>query len=214
MATTITRDGVRGEHVEAAFADPGPGRPAVLTFDNGLSRARLAGDPALQGLLAAWFGDPLPLAWVAGTTVHVKYPIGARLLRKTNPNTIHISPRVPWTVDLHGGVERLEADLSGIDLHAFTSHGGAADVRLVLGRPSGTCTIRLDSVRALRLVRPGDVPVRIELGKGATDVALDDRRFGAVGGGLTDETSGYDTAQARYLVVVPGGAAGLAVGRA
>lgn len=211
MATTITPDGVRGAHVEAPFTDPGPGQPATLSFDNGLSQARITGDPALQGLLAAWFGDPLPLAWVAGTTVHVKYPLGARLLRKTNPNTIHLNPRVPWTVRLHGGADTLDADLSGIDLHQFTADSGVAHADLVVGRPTGTCTLRLDSVKALRLRRPGDVPVRIEVGKGVTDVALDDRRFGAVGGGLTDQTFGYDTARSRCLLVVSGGAAGLTV---
>jgi hypothetical protein len=61
-------------------------------------------------------------------------------------------------------------------------------------------------VNDLRIQRPADVPVRLEVAKGATKVALGNRSVGAVGGGLADQTSGYDESDARYLVIIAGGA--------
>jgi hypothetical protein len=47
--------------------------------------------------------------------------------------------------------------------------------------------------------------------KSATNVRLDDRRFGTVAGGLTDQTPDYRGARGRYLVIVSGGVDGLTV---
>jgi hypothetical protein len=51
--------------------------------------------------------------------------------------------------------------------------------------------------------------VRLEVARGAANLRLDQRRFGAVGRGLSDQTAGYDQAPDRYLVSVSGGADGL-----
>jgi hypothetical protein len=211
MATIITPDGVRDSHVVANIAPSGSGQPATLRFDNGVSQLRLRGDAALQERLEAWFGDPVPLVWATEQTVHVKYPLGARLLRKTHPNTIHLNPQVPWSIDVHGGADELDADLPDIDLQEFVVHGGAAEARLTLGTPTATRTIEVASVKSLSLRRPADVPVRIEVSGGITNLTLDNRRWGAVGGGLEDETPGYHTAQFRYRLVVNGGASGVTV---
>lgn len=53
--------------------------------------------------------------------------------------------------------------------------------------------------------------MRIEVAKGATKVALDDRWFGAVGNGLTDESASYGATADRYRLIVSGGVDGLTV---
>lgn len=82
---------------------------------------------------------------------------------------------------------------------------------LHLGTPAGTCTIRLSSVKELELIRPAGVPVRVEIARGCTQFALDERRFGAVGNGLADQTDGYNETTDRYLVLVARGVDGLTV---
>jgi hypothetical protein len=126
-------------------------------------------------------------------------------------STVRVSPAVAWSLDVHAGAAHLDADLRGLNLRAMSLHSGAAYGRIRLGRPAGGCTIRLSSLKDLRIERPTDVPVRIEIAKGATKVNLDDRRFGAVGNGLADHTTGYETAADRYLVLVSGGVDGLTV---
>jgi hypothetical protein len=212
MNTIVTRAGVRDEHVVVPFAEGAvAGQTARLSFDNGVSQLDLHADADLDDLLDARLTDPLPVVWAADHNVHVEYPLGSRLLRVMAPNTIRISPRVPWAIDVHGGAERLNADLTGVDVRSIAVHSGAARTSLMLGHPTGPCTIRFAAVKDLHIRRPADVPVRVEIARGSKNVTMDSRTFGAVGGGLSDQTPGYDAAGARYLVIVAGGASTVTV---
>ena len=205
MITIATREG--DEHVVVPFAQgAGAATAARLSFDNGVSRLDLRADADLDDLLDAQFSDPVPVVWAADHSIHVEYPLGSRLLRLSGTNAARISPRVPWSIDVHGGADRLSADLSGVDVRSVAVHSGAAYTSLTLGRPTGQRTLRFASVKDLRIQRPADVPMRLEIGKGATNVVLDSRSFGAVGRGLADQTSDYEGSDACYLVVIAGGA--------
>jgi hypothetical protein len=184
---------------------------ARLSFDNGVERLVLHADQALRALLAARFGEPLPLVWSTQCSVHVEYPLGSRLLRRIRPNTIRVSTAVAWSLDVHGATADMAADLTAVRVGAVSFHGGVARSRLAVGRPNGLCTIRLSSVKDLRITRPADAPVRLEVAKGATNVRLDRRRFGTVADGLSDQTASYEGARDRYLVIVSGGVDGLTV---
>jgi hypothetical protein len=202
--------GVSAERVAVPL--PGTGcKEARLSFDNGVERLQLHADQALRALLEARFGEPLPVVWSTQCNVHVEYPLGSRLLRRTRPNTIRVSTAMAWSLDVHGGTADMAADLAAVRVGAVSFHGGVAHSYLALGRPHGLCTIRLSSVKDLRLTRPANAPVRLEVAKGATNVRLDDRRFGAVADGLTDQTADYQGARGRYLVIVSGGVDGLTV---
>ena len=50
-----------------------------------------------------------------------------------------------------------------------------------------------------------------QIAKGATNVRLDDRSFGAAANGLTGQTADYQGVRGRYLVIVSGGVDGLTV---
>lgn len=207
MHTFATREGVREEHVVAAA--PAASTAARLSFDNGVERASLRADASATELLEARFGAPLPTVWADDANVHVVYPLGARLLRRSNPSSLVLNPSVPWALDFHGGVSHVDADLRGVDLRSVTFHSGAAHLRLVLDRPAETRVIRLASVKDLRIERPARVPVRLEAAKGITGVTLDDERYGAVGGGLTRSTGPSDAPG--YRLIVAGGADGVTV---
>lgn len=208
--TYATPTGVREAHVVVPF---GPERKdgARLSFDNGLEAIQLRSDERLDTMLEARFADPLPVVWATDHDIHVEYPLGSRLLRRSQQSEVTLNPAVSWSIDVHGGAAQLDAALEALRVQSVSFHSGMAHSRLGVGQPSGQCTIRLSSVQDLRIERPAGVPVRVEIAKGATDVVLDDRRFGAVGNGLADQTEGYEAMENRYLVIVSGGVAGLTV---
>src|SRR5262245_17966904 len=210
MAGDALHVGVSAERVAVPL--PGTGcEEARLSFDNGIEQLVLHADQALHALLEARFGEPLPVLWSTQCNVHIEYPLGSRLLRRTRPNTIRVSTAMAWSLDVHGGTADMAADLAAVRVGAVSFHGGVAHSYLALGRPHGLCTIRLSSVKDLRIPRPANAPVRLEVAKSATNVRLDDRRFGAVADGLTDQTADYQGARDRYLVIVSGGVDGLTV---
>ncbi|MGH3764040.1 MAG: hypothetical protein ACRDTX_02615 [Pseudonocardiaceae bacterium] len=184
---------------------------ARLSFDNGVERLEVRADKRLKALLSAQFADPHPVVWAAEHNVHVEYPLGARLLRRMQPSAVSLNPIVAWSLDVHGGAAHLDADLRGVTVQAVSFHSGIARSRLVLGNPGGERTIRLSSVKELRIDRPAGVPVRIEIAKGATNVTLDDRFFGAVGNGLADQAAGYAATADRYRLIISGGVDGLTI---
>jgi hypothetical protein len=210
MAGDALHVGVAAERVVVPL--PGTGcEQARLGFDNGVERLVLHADQALHALAEARFGEPLPVLWSTGCSVHVEYPLGSRLLRRTRPNTIRVSTVMAWSLDVHGATADMAADLTAVRVAVVSFHGGVARSRLAVGRPHGLCTIRLSSVKDLRITRPADTPVRLEVAKGATNVHLDGRRFGAVADGLSEQTAAYQGARDRYLVIVSGGVDGLTV---
>lgn len=205
MTAIATRDGVRAERVFVPITEAAR-HEARLSFDNGLERVELRTGDNPDALLTAEFGEPLPVVRTADRDVHIEYPLGSRLLRRARPTLVRINPTVPWTFDVHGGASRLDADLTDVDMRSIALHAGAAHVHLVLGHLSGPRTIRVASVKDLRIERPAGVPVRLDIAKGAVQVGLDDRRLGAVGGGLNDHTTGYTADRPHYHVTVAGGA--------
>lgn len=211
MSVIATPAGVRDPHVVVPFAATAPD-VARLSFDSGLAQLGLRAGEQLTGLMAADFADPLPLVWATGHNIHVEYPLGSRLLRRKGPSAVRLNPAVPWALDVHGGAEHLDADLTGIDVRSIAFHSGAAHLRLVLGHPTESTTIRLTSLKDLRIDRPAEVPVRLEIAKGATKVTLDDRWFGAVGGGLVAQTSRPRTSDHCYHVLVSGSADTVTIG--
>lgn len=206
MRIIATARGIRAEQVVVPFPDPlaeSHQDTARLCFDNGLAHVEL-GAAVIGRLLEARFDGPLPVVWADDGNVHVEYPLGSRLLRRSRRNSVVLNATVPWALDVHGGTAHLDADLRRVDVRSATFHSGAAHVRLALGRPAAPCTIRVASVSDLVLERPGDVPVRLEIGGGATKVELDGRWFGAVGGGLVEHAG--DGTSAGYHLIIGGGA--------
>lgn len=202
MTTLATAEGVRDDHVVVPM--PAANSTARLSFDDGLERITLRPDTAQADLLDARFGTPLPTVWTSEANVHIAYSTGARLLSRSRPSTLTLNPTVPWALDVHGGAQHLDADLTGIDVRSVTFHSGAAHVRLKLDRPAEARVIRLASVKDLRIERPADVPVRLEAAKGITKVTLDDEWYGAVGDGLTRST--HDSGAPGYHLIIAGGA--------
>ncbi|QKG27219.1 hypothetical protein [Actinomadura verrucosospora] len=206
--TEITAEGARAEHVVVAMAQQHD--VAGLSFDNGASLLNVRTMDGAGPLLRGRFTDPLPLVWAADANVHIEYPLGARLAHTSRPGELHLSARRPWSVDVHGGTDRFDADLSGLRLSSLTFHSGLAHAHLRLGGPRGRRMIRFSSVTDLVLTRPVNVPVRVEATKGVSRLGLDDRSVDAANG-FEGQTHDYNDADDRYLILLTGDVASLTI---
>jgi len=172
-----------------------------LVFDRGTANDVIVVDPCLTDLFVARFDGAVPRVDAAGGTVHIRH---ARARR--NRGRIALTGRVPWSVEIRGGAARLRAELGGAELSAITIGGGASHVDLDLPVPTGRVPIRFGGgVSMLSVLRPTGVPVHLSIGGGAARIALDDQRFGGVGGPI-ELHSGPVDGEGSYDIHIAGGA--------
>ena len=202
--------------VSAPVAGAASGR---LEFRRGVSRVSLRGDAALTDLFRAHFEGPLPEVGVEDGRVSIRYPFltpadWARLamLGERHGADIALNTSLPWEVELHGGVSRLEANLEAVRVTGFFVRGGASRFELALGRPDTVVPLRIrGGASHVTIVRPAGVPVRASVRGGVSKLALDEQRFGAIGGEARLHTGGWDGTAAGYDVEILGGASDLTI---
>jgi DNA-binding MarR family transcriptional regulator len=187
-------------------------RRGRLEFSAGAARLELdAAAPAGRLFQASFEGRPPRLA-VRGGTITVAYPRFGPFGGRKGGATLSLSAGVPWEVEVRGGLARLDADLTGLALARLEVRGGCHGVRARLPAPRGTVTVRLTGgASEVALRRPAGAEARLRVTGGATSLAFDAQRLGAVGGTVQLETPGYATAEDRYDFELTGGAAGLSV---
>ena len=202
--------GVRDVRVEVAASDQPT--PATLCFDNGLEHFSLRGGVESSVLLSAVFADPPPVVWAIGADIHVEYPLGSRFSSWPGPSTVLLGRAPSWTVQVHGGAARLDADLRGTSLRAVMLAGAVAHSTLRLPPPPWPCLIRIGAVKDVTITHPPHQRVRLEIARTATNVRFGGRRpQTAPAMGLIDQTHGWDPEAPGYLVLVSGGVDGLTI---
>jgi len=178
---------------------PGVG---IVTIDSatmpGLYRAHVEGTP--------------PLIEVDGGTVTVKprrfalFGWGHRVMQLT------LSDAIPWDVEVAQGAWRLNADMSGLRVRSFLVKGGASNIDLRFGRPSGAVPVNIQGgASRVTLHRPGDVPIELHVRGGASRVSIDGRELGPMGGNLVWPDPPVAAGPDRYVVEVRGGASRLSI---
>jgi hypothetical protein len=119
---------------------------------------------------------------------------------------VSLSRLVPWDVLVRGGVSRLDADLSAVQVASLEISGGVSEALVRLPRPTGTVRVFvLGGVSQLGLSRPAGVPLTVSIHGGASGLQVDTLALGAVGGGFHWETPGFAEAEGRYIIEVHGG---------
>ncbi len=193
----------RGEY---AAPLPAGARSARLVFERGTANDLIVVDPDLTELFLARFEGAVPRVEVIGATVRIRH---ART--RHNRGRIALNASVSWALELRGGAARLRAELAGADITEIAVAGGASHVDLSLPAPTTRVPIRIGGgISQMSVLRPRDVPVRLSVGGGAARIALDDQRFGAVGGPV-ELRSGAADATAAYDIHVAGGAHALVI---
>ena len=198
-------------------ADAGGGRTSEHSAPlGGLTRARLHIRSGLSEVRLRTGGVPTELyrAEFEGATPQVRLRDGRVIIQyrglsfdwRKRKATLALNPTIPWTIELVGGVQRVEADLREIELAGFDLTGGVERFQLELGTPRGDAAIRLvGGAKTVRLERPASVPVRVANTGGSMQTTLDETRLGAQGGPSTAETPGFAAAGNRYRIEIVGG---------
>jgi len=182
----------------------------------GLSSAKLHVRSGLSSLRVRSGADPRELYRAAfeGATPQVRLRDGRVLVqyrgipfdwRKRNAS-FGLNTAIPWTIEVVGGIQQVEADLREVDLRRFDLTGGTERIQLELGRPSGEVPIRIvGGAKAIRLERPSGVPVQLRVVGSAAAATLDGLKLGKKGGESTLASPGWDAARDRIALDVVGG---------
>ena len=185
-----------------------------LIFERGAAGLTLRGEPLADHLFTAHFEHHVPIVRVNGGTVTIRYrDFGFGLLNwlryglKPTRGHVTLNADIPWQIDLNGGVANSQLDLRLVKLRGYTLNGGANNVKLMLGQPQGVTSVDFTSgVNNIKILRPADVAVGLTIHGGAAAIALDNQKFGAIGGTATLETPNSQVSPDRYLINVYGGA--------
>jgi DNA-binding MarR family transcriptional regulator len=181
-------------------------REARLHIRSGLSSLRLMPGEDGHDLYRATFDGAVPQVRVRDGRVLVQYR-GLPFDWRKRTAAFALNPRIPWTFEIVGGIQRIEADLRTFDVRRVEVTGGMERVQLELGRPGGEVGVRLvGGARTIRIERPRDVPVRVTSKGGAASFVVDETRVGKQAGQTTLESPGWRAGGDGYQIEVVGGA--------
>ena len=216
----ITRDEAETLRDNPADTGSSPGdAPAASEHRaalGGLKAAKLHVRSGLSALRLRPGRDPLDLYHAAfeGATPQVRLRDGRVLVQyrglpfdwRKRVATFGLNPSIPWSFEIVGGIQTIEADLREFDVRRFEVTGGMERVQLELGAARGETAVRLvGGARTIRIERPRDVPVRVTSQGGAGSFLLDGTRVGKQGGQAVLESPGWSRSRNRYQVEVVGG---------
>jgi len=188
------------------FAPMGGLASARLLIRSGLSDVRLRGGGSPAELYRATFQGATPQVRLRDGRVIVQYR-GIPFDRRTRTATLALNATIPWSIEILGGVERVEADLRGLDLEQFKVTGGTERIQLELGQPRGDVPIEiLGGAKTIRFERPRGIPLRLGVSGGVGRVELDGQPRGAKAGKWSIESDGWARSVDRFSVSVIGGA--------
>jgi DNA-binding MarR family transcriptional regulator len=178
---------------------------ARLTFRSGAQELRLRPGRSATDLYRARFDGATPQVRVRDGRVLVQYR-GLPFDWRKRVATLNLNMTIPWTIDVVGGVMRVEADLREIQLARFDLAGGSDRIQLELGRPAGEVPVHLvGGAKTVRLEHPAGSAISLSVQGGVSRVDFDGQHLGAKGGVTTIESKGFAGATDRHRVEVIGG---------
>lgn len=191
----------------------------VLELGRGISKATIQADLTMPDLYRAHFDGPIPHVQAQDGVVTIRYPdllpfewARYALFWGRQQAEIVLNATIPWQIEVRGGIADLDADLRKLHLAALDVSGGASHLTVLLPRPSGVVPVRFDGGASNAMFhRPSDVPMRVRVGHGVSNLTLDDQHFGAIGGETRWERPDYKNATDRYDISIQGGASNLTI---
>ena len=206
---------------ETSSGDDGPGGDGPTSSEHraplaGLTSARLHVRSGLSSLRLrpGADGPDLYRAAFEGATPQVRLRDGRVLVQyrglpfdwRKRTATFALNRSIPWSFEIVGGIQRVEADLRTIDVRRLEITGGMERVQIELDRPIGTVPIRMvGGAKSIRIERPGDVAIRVKAVGGTGGLTLDGMATGKNGAPAMLETSTWAKDRDRYDVEVVGG---------
>jgi DNA-binding MarR family transcriptional regulator len=187
------------------FAPIGGLHDARLGIRSGLTSLRLRAGTNPADLYRATFAGATPQVRLRDGRVLVQFR-GIPFDWRRRDATFGLNTTIPWSIEITGGIQRVEADLRAVDVRAFDLVGGAERIQLELGRPTGETRIRtVGGVKFVRLERPAGVGVRLQVQGGTGEVILDGVKLGKQGGHTTLESPDWARDRDRIDLTIVGG---------
>jgi DNA-binding MarR family transcriptional regulator len=184
---------------------------ARLHVRSGLSEVRLRAGRTATELYRAEFQGATPQVRLRDGRVLVQYR-GIPFDWRKRKATFGLNTTIPWSIEIVGGVQRVEADLREVAMTRFDLTGGSERIQLEFGQPSGEATVRLvGGASTIRIERPAAVPLRLAVVGGSGSVVVDGKKSGEKAGLMATETLGWAGAKDRYNVEVVGGSKSIEV---
>jgi hypothetical protein len=170
----------------------------------------IVADPTIEQRYAASWDGPEPAIEERDDDLDVRYSFRGRLAALAGGAlTLRLNPAYTWEIEIEGGVSGLRADLRELRVASIVVSGGAKDVEFHLPAPDGELPLRIAGGVGKALVRrPEGVPVAVEIDGGASNLRVDDEKFGAIGGKVRMAVGGGDN---RVALRILGGASRLTV---
>jgi hypothetical protein len=127
---------------------------------------------------------------------------------------IQLSSKLPWRVRLTGGAATHALDLRAGSLLGLELIGGATRVDLTLPPPKGTVPLKITGgVNQLSVHAPRNVPTRVRVGGGASNVTLDRFNRTSPSPGTVFTPNGWSRGGNRYDIDAAAGIATLRLDR-
>jgi len=196
------------------FSAPRDADEGYLELRRGGTHVAIRGG-GIDALCRARFERVTPRASARGGRVSIEYPrfsLAGLFRHPAHRAEIELTPALPWSIAVHGGLGASSLDLRGLELHDFQLAGGASGLRLLLPIARGIVRIRVEGgASKLALLLPREVAAVLQITGGASRLAFDGQRYGAIGGETRLETPNAEAAEDRYLIEIAGGVSELTV---
>ena len=193
----------------APIGDVAHGR---LRFGSGAARLVLRGARIKDLYRASFDGKRPQVRFDPSGEVDIQYKGFSWFGARDVAAQLTLTTAVPWSIEIRRGVSHLAADLRELQITSIEITGGASESELSLPRPRGTSTLRLSGgASRLAIRRPHGTAAQISVRGGASNLAFDAQRLGAVGGATRLSTPGWDAAPDRWSIELTGGASDLSV---
>lgn len=174
-----------------------------LVFTRGAAHLTIRVDGSMGDFYRARFEGKVPDVRVDGGTVTVAYRMS---LRPTTGELV-LSGRVPWAIQAGMGMSDVTADLEDLELRGLEISGGTSEVEVRLPRPEETVRVRIGGGASnVEFIRPAGVPVRVHIGGGISELAIDDFRLEAAAGKTEWQSPDYKEVEGRYEIEIGAGA--------
>jgi DNA-binding MarR family transcriptional regulator len=201
-----------GEPRPESSAPLGRATRGLLRFAGGGFRVQLRGDANMPDLYRATFQGRPPGVKATGGEVTIQYARFSILDWRKLGAEVTLNAAIPWALEVRGGVSKLSADLSSVEVTAIDLSGGVTDVLFQLPEPKGRVQVSITGGASdVTLRRPRGVGARVEIKGGVSKLQLDEQQFGAIGGIARVQSKDYSPSAGRYDIQVLGGASRLTV---
>jgi DNA-binding MarR family transcriptional regulator len=187
-------------------------KSARLKFGSGATAVTLRSNDSMPELLAARFEGKPPTVKEEAGTVSIQYHRFSLLDWRKLGADITLNGSIPWSLELKGGVSKMEADLRELRLQSLEVMSGVSQMNVALPPPSGTVPVRIvGGASDVTFTIPARTAARLQLKGGASALHFNEQHLGAVGGQTSLESPEFKSAADRYDFEVLGGASNLNV---